>query len=207
MPRRHYRRRMPPKVPRTMARPMVPPIEPPIDFPRSAAIWPATRLVTERVTSRDHALTGRQSRAAWNVGAEYGADHATDLTEQSAASTLLRLALLSRSRCCSRILHTLLQDLVGGFQNRPACRIFPSSGLLSITALRSTGVTGPIRAEGGRIMVRSTMDGTPLPSRNETRASPLPSSVIDLGRVEILVRPKSLRGSPDRFLIARRERP
>ena len=37
-------------VPRTIARPTELPALPPIDFPMSAAIWPATRLVTERVT-------------------------------------------------------------------------------------------------------------------------------------------------------------
>src|SRR5262249_44054876 len=46
------RRKMPPMVPRTMARPTELPILPPIDLPMSAATWPATRLLTERVTSR-----------------------------------------------------------------------------------------------------------------------------------------------------------
>src|SRR5437899_8096140 len=50
--RTRHRRKMPPMVPRTMARPTELPILPPIDLPRSAAIWPATRLLTERVTSR-----------------------------------------------------------------------------------------------------------------------------------------------------------
>src|SRR5215510_13311594 len=47
-----HRRKMPPMVPRTMARPTELPILPPIDLPMSAATWPATRLLTERVTSR-----------------------------------------------------------------------------------------------------------------------------------------------------------
>ena len=46
--------------------------------------------------------------------------------------------------------------------------------------LRSSGVTGPIRAVGGRIITRSTIAGVPLPSRNDTSASPLPSSVMTL---------------------------
>ena len=43
---------------------------------------------------------------------------------------------------------------------------------------RSSGVIGPMRLDGGRTMVRSTMVGTPLRSRTETSASPLPSWVI-----------------------------
>ncbi len=54
----------------------------------------------------------------------------------------------------------------------------PLTGLLAITALRSSGVTGPTRADGGRTMQRSTIEGVPLPSRNDTSASPLPSSLI-----------------------------
>src|ERR1700730_15818405 len=45
-------------------------------------------------------------------------------------------------------------------------------------AFRSSGVIGPIRAVGGRIMTRSTMAGVPLPSRNDTSASPLPNSMM-----------------------------
>ena len=45
-------------------------------------------------------------------------------------------------------------------------------------ALRSSGVIGPIRAVGGRIMTRSTIVGVPPPSRNDTSASPLPSSMM-----------------------------
>ena len=47
-------------------------------------------------------------------------------------------------------------------------------------ALRSSGVIGPIRAEGGRIRTRSTIAGVPLPSRNDTSASPLPNSMMIL---------------------------
>src|SRR5215470_19499829 len=43
-------------------------------------------------------------------------------------------------------------------------------GLLAITALRSSGVIAPIRAEGGRIIVRSTMLGVPPASRKDTSA-------------------------------------
>ena len=45
-------------------------------------------------------------------------------------------------------------------------------------ALRSSGVIGPIRAEGGRIKTHSTIAGVPLPSRNDTNASPLPNSMM-----------------------------
>ena len=45
-------------------------------------------------------------------------------------------------------------------------------------ALRSSGVIGPIRADGGRTMMRSTIAGVPLPSMNETSASPLPNSMM-----------------------------
>src|SRR6185503_7356600 len=54
----------------------------------------------------------------------------------------------------------------------------PRIGLLAMTALRSALVTGPRRADGGQINARSTIDGVPLPSRNDTSASPLPNSVI-----------------------------
>ena len=37
---------------------------------------------------------------------------------------------------------------------------------------------GPIRADGGRIMTRSTIAGVPPPSRNDTSASPLASSMM-----------------------------
>ena len=43
---------------------------------------------------------------------------------------------------------------------------------------RSSGVTGPKRLDGGRTRVRSTMVGTPLGSRTEISASPLPSWVM-----------------------------
>ena len=59
-----------------------------------------------------------------------------------------------------------------------AVSYLPLTGLLSMIALRSSGVTGPTRADGGQIMHRSTIDGVPLPSRNDTSASPFPSSVI-----------------------------
>ena len=59
-----------------------------------------------------------------------------------------------------------------------AVSYLPLTGLLSMIAFRSSGVTGPIRAEGGRIMTRSTIAGVPLPSRNETSASPLPNSMM-----------------------------
>ena len=35
-----------------------------------------------------------------------------------------------------------------------------------------------MRPDGGRIMTRSTKAGVPLPSRNDTSASPLANSVI-----------------------------
>jgi hypothetical protein len=54
------------------------------------------------------------------------------------------------------------------------------TGLLKIRAMRSAGVIGPSRADGGRITQRSTIDAVPSPSRKETSASPLPSSVITL---------------------------
>ena len=54
----------------------------------------------------------------------------------------------------------------------------PFTGLSFMIALRSSGVIGPIRPVGGRTMIRSTMAGVPLPSRNDTSASPLPSSVM-----------------------------
>ena len=54
----------------------------------------------------------------------------------------------------------------------------PFTGLAAMIALRSSGVIGPMRAVGGLIMMRSTMDGVPLPSRKDTSASPLPNSVM-----------------------------
>ena len=53
-------------------------------------------------------------------------------------------------------------------------------------ALRSSTVSGPTRASGGRISVRWTISGTPLPSSIDTSASPTPSwvmtsSVLNLG--------------------------
>jgi hypothetical protein len=39
-------------------------------------------------------------------------------------------------------------------------------------------VIGPSRDAGGRDQVRSTIEGTPLPSSVETSASPTPSWVI-----------------------------
>src|SRR2546423_719622 len=59
-----------------------------------------------------------------------------------------------------------------------AVSYLPLIGLLSMIALRSSGVIGPIRPVGGRIMMRSTIAGVPLPSRKETSASPLPNSVM-----------------------------
>ncbi len=42
----------------------------------------------------------------------------------------------------------------------------------------ASALAGPKRDIGGRTIVRSTIDGFPLPSRVETRASPTPKSVI-----------------------------
>src|SRR5690554_8168780 len=53
----------------------------------------------------------------------------------------------------------------------------PNSLALMI-CLRSSAVAGPRREEGGRIRVWSTIDGMPLASRVDTRASPIPSSVM-----------------------------
>ena len=47
-----YRRSSPPSAPRTSARPTELPIEPPRDLPSSAAMPPATWLVTVRATFR-----------------------------------------------------------------------------------------------------------------------------------------------------------
>src|SRR5690606_33489796 len=43
---------------------------------------------------------------------------------------------------------------------------------------RSSAVSGPIRLYGGRTYARSTTPGRPFSSRNDTSASPTPSSVI-----------------------------
>ena len=43
---------------------------------------------------------------------------------------------------------------------------------------RSASVMGPMREDGGRIQVRSTMLGTPFGSSVETSASPTASCVI-----------------------------
>ena len=72
-------------------------------------------------------------------------------------------------------------------------------------ALRSSGVIGPRRADGGRIMARSTIDGVPLPSRNETSASPLPSSVITCAVSSFGIGPEGLGRGLHRLLVARRE--
>ncbi len=45
-------------------------------------------------------------------------------------------------------------------------------------ALRSSGVIGPTREDGGRIMVRLTTEGTPPSSSTDTKASPMPSWVM-----------------------------
>ena len=68
----------------------MPPIEPPIDLPRSAAICPATRLVTDRVISR---VTICPVLMRWPRGRlvpKMTAEHAADLAEP--AATLLRLS-------------------------------------------------------------------------------------------------------------------
>src|SRR5260221_1290074 len=57
----------------------------------------------------------------------------------------------------------------------PYTTLFRSTGLLAITALRSSGVTGPTRADGGRTMQRSTIEGVPFPSRSEEHTSELQS--------------------------------
>src|SRR6266702_2780856 len=59
-----------------------------------------------------------------------------------------------------------------------AVSYLPFSGLFAITVLRSSGVIVPIRADGGRTIARSTMLGVPPPSRNDTSASPLASSMM-----------------------------
>ena len=72
-------------------------------------------------------------------------------------------------------------------------------------ALRSSGVIGPIRADGGRIMQRSTIEGVPLPSRNETSASPLPSSLMTLAVSSFGIGAEGLGRGLHRLLVARRE--
>ena len=49
-------------------------------------------------------------------------------------------------------------------------------------AWRSPSVTGPIRPDGGRISVRSTIDGAPLASSVETSASPVPRLVMTVAQ-------------------------
>src|SRR5437899_7628341 len=76
-----------------------------------------------------------------------------------------------------------------------------------MSALRSSGVIGPSRAEGGRTMQRSTIDGVPLPSRKETSASPLPSSMMILAVVELGIGTERFRRRLHRLLIAGGEGP
>jgi len=83
----------------------------------------------------------------------------------------------------------------------------PFTGLLSMIALRSSGVIGPIRAEGGRIMTRSTIAGVPLPSRNDASAFALAQFHDDLGGVEFRIGPERLRRRRDGLLVARGEGP
>ena len=167
--RRIYRRRMPPSVPRTMARPIVLPIEPPIDLPRSAAIWPATRLVTERVDLARDQLAGRQPlvrAAGWCRRCRRARRRCRPACRRCHRRRWLPPGLSAPAPlpgapigAGAAPLHALLQHLVGGFGiDRPG-RICPCTGLLAMTALRSSGVIGPTRADGGRIMQRSTIDG------------------------------------------------
>src|ERR1700752_160121 len=83
----------------------------------------------------------------------------------------------------------------------------PFTGLLPMIALRSSGVIGPIRPVGGRIMTRSTIAGVQLPSRNDNTASPLPNSMMTLAVSSFGVGPERLRGGGARLLVARGERP
>ena len=80
----------------------------------------------------------------------------------------------------------------------------PVTGDAAMIALRSSGVIGPRREDGGRIMVRPTIEGMPLSSSIETSASPTPSWVIDLLGREVGIGPEGLGGDPHRLLLARR---
>ena len=72
-------------------------------------------------------------------------------------------------------------------------------------AWRSAVVTGPMRADGGRISVRCTMDGSPPPCSTETSASPTFSSWITRSTSSFGVGPECLGGGADAFLLERRE--
>ena len=86
-----------------------------------------------------------------------------------------------------------------------AVSYLPLTGLSSMIALRSSGVIGPIRAEGGRTITRSTIAGVPLPSRNETSASPLPSSMMTLVVSSFGIGPERLGRGRNCLLVARGE--
>ena len=84
--------------------------------------------------------------------------------------------------------------------------VVPFSTEPLITAARSASVIGPMRDAGGRIHARSTIVGVPFSSRNETSASPTPSSRDRFLGIERRIRAQRRRRGLDGFLIARRER-
>ncbi len=81
----------------------------------------------------------------------------------------------------------------------------PRIGLRAITALRSAGVTGPMRAVGGQISARSTIDGRAVAFQERYQRLALAELRDHLLGVELRVRPECVGRGLDRLLVARRE--
>ena len=82
-PNAAHRRKMPPMRPAHDGAADRAALVPPIDLPISAAIWPATLLVTERVTSRATSWPGGQALSARTAGAENAAQHGADPSQHA----------------------------------------------------------------------------------------------------------------------------
>ena len=151
----------------------------------------------------------RSQHAAHNLSAHLAADRARGALTQSASN-------FPASDCHAPPL------CAGAVQLAPAARGLSASrrpirdprafrnGRKASIASRSvraprriTAATGSAAERSARARPRSV---GPLSLRNETSASPTPSSVITRFDVEVLVLPKRLRGGLHRLLIARRER-
>ena len=166
--------------------------------PRMLAADPAMRMEQTAAPAnprvgRRLALQDRAEQAAHDLAADLAADRPDDARDHrlhrrlaSAARRRARAASRSASDRLSRRLvpgrssssARFLQHLVGRFA---IDRLIVAAGERAAPrsrCRRSSGVTGPMREQGGRISVRSTIPGMPLGSRVDTSASPTPSSVI-----------------------------
>ena len=132
-------------------------------------------------------LPGRKPCPACAIGAKYAAEHGADTAQpprqrrREAGFLPRRLgnAVQRSARPQGRIVDAFARPR-RQISESIAWSYLPLIGLLAINVLRSSGAIGPSRAEGGRTMQRCTMEGVPLPSRKETNASPLPSSMMTL---------------------------